>query len=494
MTRILSIRADADFYQGTGHVMRMIALGQAWQDRGGEVRLVGSVGSGALWERLGVEGFLCIEVERVHPDSDDLALLLEVTPKGGWVALDGYHFDTGYQLALRSAGHPTLVVDDVCNRAPYDADVLLNQNIDAKKYEYDINVDALMLRGTDYCLLRREFRNVSEFARQQRKAGHNLLITLGGADADNVTLQVVRAVQSMACNNVQVKVVVGSANPHVASLKNFVEVERVDCELLFAVENMAELMDWADVAVSAAGSTCWELCRFGLPMLLVVAADNQSGIATGLLNWGAAILLDVQAEDLAGRMEEVFSDEMKLQSMRQACEGLVDGRGALRVVDQMYCRELHLRDVTEGDWEVLLNWRNHSSVQASSFDVSAVEPQAHRRWLESKLKNPECLFWMAEDALGNAVGHFRLDVSGAAVVSITVAPELFGRGVGTAITRLACAKAKAFRPDLRIVALVKPENVGSVRMFEKAGFHLVEKVGEGARSHLTLELPLDHVL
>ena len=51
---------------------------------------------------------------------------------------------------------------------------------------------------------------------------------------------------------------------------------------------MPQLMAWADLAVSAAGTTCWELAFMGLPMLLVVLADNQRPNATCLDELGVA--------------------------------------------------------------------------------------------------------------------------------------------------------------------------------------------------------------
>ena len=40
MPYTLFIRADASVSIGTGHIMRMIALGQAWQAQGGEVHFL----------------------------------------------------------------------------------------------------------------------------------------------------------------------------------------------------------------------------------------------------------------------------------------------------------------------------------------------------------------------------------------------------------------------------------------------------------------------
>ena len=56
--------------------------------------------------------------------------------------------------------------------------------------------------------------------------------------------------------------------------------------LVVNAPNMAELMAWADVAISAAGSTAWELACMGLPAALIVVAENQTGIAAALVREG----------------------------------------------------------------------------------------------------------------------------------------------------------------------------------------------------------------
>ena len=50
-------------------------------------------------------------------------------------------------------------------------------------------------------------------------------------------------------------------------------------EVLAGVRDMAAVMDWADLAVTAAGSTCYELALLGVPFITLILAENQEKIA-----------------------------------------------------------------------------------------------------------------------------------------------------------------------------------------------------------------------
>ena len=97
----LLIRADAYRAIGTGHVMRCIALGQAWKVNGGNVLFTSYCESDVLQSRLNEEGFSYIPIQKPHPhpsDLDSITALLDnlcATEQRDRiiVALDGYHFD-----------------------------------------------------------------------------------------------------------------------------------------------------------------------------------------------------------------------------------------------------------------------------------------------------------------------------------------------------------------------------------------------------------------
>lgn len=468
---------------GTGHVMRMIALGQAWQMLGGTVRLIGQ--TTPLTDRLKAEGFTVVALDAPHPAPDDANTLLDATQKNDWIAIDGYHFDTAYQKAIRAGDRRTLVLDDFYDRGGYDADILLNQNPDGPKYPYDIPGAPLLL-GTKYTLLRKEFQRSDQ--REARDTATNILVTLGGADPQNVTGKVLSAIDDASTPDLTVKVVAGAANPNLADLNERIKDLPFTCELLTDVNDMPSLMRWADLAVSAAGTTSWELCFFGVPFIAIEIADNQKGVIRELDRHGAARSLDSTASlrDIATEFERLVNDRALRQAMQEAGTRLVDGKGAMRVAKAMYNADIRLRPARPDDCDMLMDWRNAPETRANSFTTEEIPLETHRAWFQKKLDDKDCLFFIAVDN-DTPVGQIRFDrEDDEAVVSIGVAPSMMSRGIGTTMTRLGCIEMHRQWPGTTALALVKRDNPASATMFTKAGFTRKDTVGQ---DHLEFTWP-----
>jgi UDP-2,4-diacetamido-2,4,6-trideoxy-beta-L-altropyranose hydrolase len=453
---------------GTGHVMRMIALGQAWQTLGGDVRFAGQ--TEPLTERLKDEGFDCVPLPGVHPDPEDAQTLLAATAPNDWIVIDGYHFDTAYLKAIRDSGRRTLVVDDFFDREEYPADILLNQNPDGPDYSYDKNGPTLLL-GTKYTMLRKDFQRPRTL-RAIPETATSILVTLGGADPDNATGKVLDAIKAVRMSDLRVTIVAGAANPHLDDLRKRIKSLPCPCELLTNVSDMPALMAEADLAVSAGGTTSWELCYFGVPFIAVRIADNQQGVIRELNRYGAARCIDrgPSVGDIATELETLIRDRKARQAMQTAGTLLVDGKGAMRVARTMYNADITLRPVEAGDCETLHGWRNAPETRAQSFSPDEIPLDTHRAWFRSKLNDEDCLFLVAMDD-DEPVGQIRFDRDGqTAVVSVSVAPGMLNRGIGTITTRLGCRALARKWPSVKAVALVKPDNHASAAMFAKAGF------------------------
>lgn len=319
--------------------MRCLALAQEWRRQGGEVTFLGQISSEYLCRRIMDEGCRLYSLAASYPDQDDLTevcgWLAERKEPAGWLVLDGYHFDAAYHDVIRSVGWPLLVIDDYVHLPEYHADILLNPNAYAEELPYQTLTDTERLLGSKYTPLRREFLGATS-QRGVADLGRRILVTMGGADPDNVSGRVVDALLAMGRADLEVKIVVGPLNPHRADLSSRLAGAPFWVELLDPVLEMGPLMQWADLAISAAGSTCWELAALGVPMLVAVLAENQVRIATSLASCGAAVnggwFLGCQPEQTAATINELLVNRQQRQHMQAKGRKMIDGHGAARVI------------------------------------------------------------------------------------------------------------------------------------------------------------------
>src|SRR5262245_32867901 len=285
----LILRTDADVSIGTGHVMRCLALAQAWSDIGGVPMFVMSAGADLFGERLRAEGFDVVPLKAGRATTADASETASLARDAGaaWVVIDGYHFDSAYRNQVRENAR-IVVIDDLGQCVPR-ADILLNQNpyaIGHLTAHEDRGV--LSLVGPRYALLCREFLR-APLRRDITAVGTNVLVTLGGADPPNMAAKIVDSLRDRRLEQVRATVVVGAANPHVSSLMKAIERTDGAVCLEYKTARMPELMASADVAVAGAGSTVWELALMGVPSILVMIAENQRELAAWLETQGIMI-------------------------------------------------------------------------------------------------------------------------------------------------------------------------------------------------------------
>lgn len=490
----LLIRADASPEIGAGHVMRCLALAQAWQDGGGKAVFATSQVIPAIESKILAENCEVIHVSGEIGSQADCKYTQELGRhySAEWIVLDGYCFDSNYRKSMKEAGFKLLVIDDLGVSGDY-SDIILNQNLHAKQSMYpDRNRDTVCLLGPRFALLRREFAKAEFEGRHARGMATRVLVMMGGTDPHNVSKEVVQAVAALSINSLRVKVVVGPGNRHTDALRRLCSTKS-EIQVIVNPSSVAELMKWADLAISAAGSTIWELCWFGVPSVLVSTADNQAGGAEELSRRGLAIYpgryQDISWPTLAQVVRDLLLSAERRESMSEAASALVDGQGAERAVNALRSHGMKLRRVTRDDSMLLWNWVNDPQVRAASFHSEPISEAEHSRWFEAKLNNPNTAIYVAEDGGGTALGHLRFEWSREddAEISISIAAGKRGSGIACTLIRKATEMAARDVGLRQFHAYIKPENRASIRAFEKAGFSGFETVAKGIHCCMTTD-------
>lgn len=131
---------------------------------------------------------------------------------------------------------------------------------------------------------------------------------------------------------------------------------------------------------------------------------------------------------------------------------------------------LTLRPAALLDFARLWAWRTDPVTVSAFFGAPPEDLCAHYRWLSAILQTDTARLFIAEDD-GVAVGTGRLDlVDGRAEVSITIAPEHRGCGYALELVRALLLRVPVTWPSFTVRAVVKLENVHSLRAFAAAGF------------------------
>lgn len=334
------IRADAGKEIGMGHVMRCLSIALALQERGQEVLFVlaDDGAAGLLTEKGQAYTVLHTDYDRMEEELSLLLPMLEEKRPDMFLA-DSYFVTPAY---LEQVGKytKTAYLDDTFP-FPCPADVVINYNIYGGKLPYREKAlpgNKEFLLGCDYVPLRKEF---GQKAYRVNEQAENVLITTGGSDRYNLACRILE--ETLSCGetgSLCYHVVSGAFNVNHAKLQKMAD-EHPNVLLYRNVGNMAELMERCDIAISAGGSTMYELCAVGVPVICFSFVDNQEKIVETfvekeLVCYGGNYL--TEGNQMPARIAEAvryLKDFGRRQVYSNRVKKLVDGAGADRIAEKL---------------------------------------------------------------------------------------------------------------------------------------------------------------
>jgi len=329
-------RVDASIEIGSGHLMRCLTLADSLHQRGCDVLFVCRELPGDLCHVVANRGYTVYRLPnrmlQVANGSHDLkdtdrisdywvedafetkAILQSIERPVNYLIVDHYLLDKRWEEQMRAFVKKIMVIDDLANR-PHDCNLLLDQNLyDNLDTRYNGLVPQYCRRllGPQYFLLRPEFWEAREGLERRDGSIRRVLVFLGGGDPTNETVKALRAIRLLNLTDVSVDVVVGATNLQKQQVKRFC-ADTPNVSYHCQVENMAQLMADADLAIGAGGVTIWERCFLGLPSITLVLAQNQVettavAAAAGAI-WNLGWAADVEVEDLAEAIKRAIGNQ-----------------------------------------------------------------------------------------------------------------------------------------------------------------------------------------
>ncbi len=336
------IRADANEDLGAGHIMRCLSVAEALSYAGADVLFLVADEDGAALVRK--KGFPC---QVLHTPWQDMEKEIPVLEKSAgsqspdFCLVDSYQATAPYLEAL-GKWTKTALFDDLGDRA-YPVRVLINYNLYAKDIPYEkcgIRPDTRLLLGPAYAPLRQEFCGLPE--RNVADVPGRVLLTTGGGDRLGLSPAILtEALTQSALQNLSYEVVCGAYSPYAAQLAALAKTHS-NVHIHENAENMAALMMNCDLAISAAGSTMYELCAAGLPTICFSFVENQNLIAEAFSQGRYAcggFCYDIEGNALPAKIADCLSNLVANPSVcaqyGQRARTLVDGHGAERIAETL---------------------------------------------------------------------------------------------------------------------------------------------------------------
>ncbi len=331
----IAIRVDGNSKIGLGHVTRCISLAQSLKKCGNECTFLVADESCCDYLERNAMAYIVLQSKwDDYQDSlDNLKEYLKET-QTKMLIVDSYYVDNSFFEEIHSYSKTVYITENIPDKKTSYMDVFINYNkFVLDDYQEKNAADGLIL-GSRFALLRPEFGKVKTDTNRQK----SILILTGGSDPLNLAVLIHDVIiQCEELNNYQINIVSGTMNPHIAELQEL-EKQSQRVKIYLNPASMSEVMVNNCVAISAAGSTIYELCACMTPTISYIYVDNQKGIAESFSKEETVPYAGDMRLNQKNVLENIISHlldfdvnpnkwEQKAQRMRELC----DGEGADRV-------------------------------------------------------------------------------------------------------------------------------------------------------------------
>jgi len=290
---------------GFGHLMRMLAIYQGFEEKGVKPKFIINADDS-------VSSFLNDTDYEIFNWLQDQNRLFEVIKDADIVFVDSYLADRELYEKISEIVKLPVYYDDN-NRIEYSKGVVVNGNIHAKDLDYPKRDDIIYLLGVEYLPLRKEFWDLPE--KVIKEDIESVMVTFGGDDSKDMTPKVLKILNERF-PHLKKNVVIGNSFKNIEEIK---EVADENTNLIYYpdAKKMRDIMLESDIAISAGGQTLYELARTGTPTIAIGVAENQKGNIDGFLKNGLILFAGWWNNEVVWEKICYYLTDLKSQSLRK---------------------------------------------------------------------------------------------------------------------------------------------------------------------------------
>lgn len=348
------IKTNGNGIIATGHIRRCMTIAKALLTKNAEVTFVLSDEQSAnILKTLSSEEDSFYDAIILHTNYseplEDIDILRDLftEQKPDFYLIDSYfvteeYFDKINDLVKEISPTTKLGYIDDLKKFDYKVDLVINYDIEVPEDFYSAGVKLL---GAEYSPIREQFGQNDYVIRERAKRA---FLSAGGTDPYHVLGNILKEAyfDDSPCRGVldftglECDVIVGAlfdANYKKELSEMAAKIPTI--HLHESVDNMADIMKECDFAVSAGGTTLYELCAVGVPTVVFSMADNQVEFVKAFDEKGAAKYAGDVRKDRRLVQKIVTWGTAAVENpgfrkrMSDMARSLIDGKGAERIAD-----------------------------------------------------------------------------------------------------------------------------------------------------------------
>ncbi|MCR8744766.1 UDP-2,4-diacetamido-2,4,6-trideoxy-beta-L-altropyranose hydrolase [Romboutsia lituseburensis] len=332
---LIAIRADGSFEKGMGHIIRCISLAKEFRNK--NIVPIFVIKEDKITEEVlktNKIDYITLKSGNLENEIKEIENIFKyINPK--YTLTDSYWMSEKYLIKLKYISNILISVDDN-NLYNYPSDIIINYNLHSKDLNYKLkNSKSKILLGCKYCMLRSEFQekipiNINNIVRK-------ILIIMGGTDINSFSSVALDSLLKIDMN-LKIDVIVANSYKCVTALRE-IQSKNNNVNLIFNPNNVADVMKNCDLAISAGGTTIYELGCLGIPTILVPQVDNQINSAKKANDLGMMINLGkyncVNLYELNDTIIMLSNNKKIRQNMHNICLQYVDKNGNKNIVNEI---------------------------------------------------------------------------------------------------------------------------------------------------------------
>ena len=453
-------RTDSSSTIGTGHTMRDLVLAE--QFSGENIIFATQALAGNINHRIEEKQYT---IETLHSNTveelDSLIRQLNID----MIIIDHYGIDYSFEKQLKES-NPSLtvmVLDDTFER--HFCDILLNHNIyaDNTRYKNLVPKNCDVRCGSQYTLLREEFKREKSKV-QKSSYCTNIIIAMGGADHTNLNIKILDVLENYP--NIHINVVTTTANRHLSELQTYVE-NKSHITLHINTNEIAKLMHTSNIAIVTPSVTVNEVVYMEIPFIAIKTASNQNEMYKFLSDHNYLTLETFNSVILKEKIEILLN--------KQAVQ----------------C--INFIDLSLDEKKMILEWRNHPSIQKWMFTQQPISLKEHLSYIDSLSARKDRAYFLLKKGSENigVIDFTNIDYNiKTAELGIYAKPGT--KGVGKLLMTAIIDYAFNVLKIDTLISEVFEENEPARKLYIRYGFKVISTKETNNKNVLHMELKNEH--